>query len=75
MAEGTASGVPREAFHPGDLAFPPISAPRARPIAPGFSPSKQKHSKTARQPQKGLLLEPPLHRPSLGHPSSATVQG
>ena len=28
MAEGTASGVPREAFQPGDLAFPPISWPR-----------------------------------------------
>ena len=35
-AEFTASGVPREAFQPGDLAFPQISAPRARPL---FSPS------------------------------------
>ena len=38
MAEGTASGVPREAFWPGDLAFPQISAP-ARAPRPLFSPS------------------------------------
>ena len=35
MAECTASGVPREAFQPGDLAFPPISLP---PRAPLFFP-------------------------------------
>ena len=40
MAEGTASGVPREAFQPGDLAFPQISAPRARPSPPVLQPSK-----------------------------------
>ena len=37
-AEFTASGVPREAFQPGDLALAPISAP-ARPPRPLFSPS------------------------------------
>ena len=33
----TASGVPREAFQPGDLVFPQISAPRARPSPPVFT--------------------------------------
>ena len=42
MAKGTASGVPREAFHPGDVAFPQISAPRARPSPPLFT--LRKHS-------------------------------
>ena len=42
MAEGTASGVPREAFQPGDLAFPQISAP-ARAPRPLFSPSGNTH--------------------------------
>ena len=37
-ADFAASGVPREAFQPGDLAFAPISAP-ARPPRPLFSPS------------------------------------
>ena len=37
MAEVTASGVPGEAFQPVDLAFAPISAPRARPSPPVFN--------------------------------------
>ena len=37
-AKCTASGVPREAFQPGDPAFPPISAPPRAP-RPLFSPS------------------------------------
>ena len=42
MAEGTASGVPREAFQPGDLAFPQISAPARAPRPPVFT--LRKHS-------------------------------
>ena len=38
VAEGTASGGPREEFGPGDLAFPPTFAPRA-PHPPPRSPS------------------------------------
>ena len=41
-AKFTASGVPQEAFQPGDLAFPQISAPRARPSPPVFT--LRKHS-------------------------------
>ena len=40
MEEGKASGVPREAFQPGNLAFPPISSP-ARAPRPLFSPSSE----------------------------------
>ena len=40
--EFTALGVPQEAFQPGDLAFPQISAPRARPSPPLFT--LRKHS-------------------------------
>ena len=36
-SEFTASGVPREAFQPEDLAFPQISAPRARRSPPVFT--------------------------------------
>ena len=49
MAEFTASGVNREAFQPGDLAFPQISAPRARPSPPVFT--LRKHSLRASRPQ------------------------
>ena len=43
MAEGTASRVPREAFQPGDLAFPPDLCPPARaPRPPVFT--LRKHS-------------------------------
>ena len=38
-AECTASGVPREAFQPEDLAFPPDLRPRARPSSPVLQPS------------------------------------
>ena len=44
--EFTASGVPQEAFQPGDLAFPQIPAP-ARAPRPLFSPSR-KHSSQPR---------------------------
>ena len=37
-AGGTASGVPPKTFQPGDLAFPPMSAPTRAP-RPRFSPS------------------------------------
>ena len=40
--ECTASGVPQEDFQPGDLAFPQISAPPARPSPPVFT--LRKHS-------------------------------
>ena len=36
-AEGTASGVPREAFQPGDLAFPPDLCPPRAALAPCFT--------------------------------------
>ena len=61
-AEATASGVPREAFHPGDLAFPQISAPRARPSPPVLQPSgntsvgtcpRPRHGKRQREEMKG----------------------
>ena len=51
-AEGTASGVPQEAFQPGDLAFPQISAPHARPSPPVFT--LRKHSTGRQQSRKPL---------------------
>ena len=46
--ECTASGVPREAFQPGDLAFPQISAP-ALPARPLFAPSRNTASSRKRR--------------------------
>ena len=57
--ECTASGVPREAFQPGDLALPQILAP-ARAPRPLFSPSGNTPNRTSRdrrgeRPRRALV--------------------
>ena len=74
-AEGTASGVTREAFQPGDLAFPQISAPRACPSPPVFTLRKHSTRPRVLAVQEWARARVRVLRSGLPGPSGRSGQG